>query len=77
MTVLSTLCESLVNRLSEKEVLTRLQDRTTQKRSTGHQTVLLNFRRKAEVQRILGELSIRGKSRYRPQDELPSASHIG
>jgi hypothetical protein len=76
MTVLSTLCGSPVNSLP-KEVLTRLQDRTTQKRSTGHQTVLLNFWRKAEVQRILGEMSMRGKSQYQPQDELPSANHIG
>lgn len=77
MTVLSTLCGSPVNRLLEKEALTRLQDRTTQKRRAGHQTVLLNFGGKAEVQRILREVSARGKSRYQPQDELLSMSHIG
>ena len=63
-TVLSTLCGSPVNRLSEKGVLTRLQDRATQKRRTGHQTVLLNFGGKAEVQRILGAVSTRRNSHY-------------
>ncbi len=53
MTAESTLCESPLNKALGQDTLTRFQNRTTQKRCAGHETLFVDFRGKAKMQRVL------------------------